>query len=580
MYLFENPVLQREMLVNLRMGRAFILLLLYQALLAVLVYFAWPQETRLEANPEAGRALVNMFFLGQYVLSALMTPSFAAATITGEKERKTYEMLLASPLKPAAICLGKMLASLSHLVLLIVASLPIAVLCMPLGGVDYSEILAAFLGLLLSVITFGMISIACSSYFSRTPAALVASYLIILPLALGAIWAWQGLEGDGQLRLTLTLTVLPLICGLIIASLFMNTSARLLNPPDVGSEGKEVVDLEEEAKEAVGLVIQRDQFPDRLFAPPKSNELMPENSNPIYHKEIHSEIFSQGTLMLRLVIQISMLLALPIMAICLFIWPQLADWYIGYVALFNVLVGPVFSAGSVTSERERQTLDLLLTTTVTPWQILWGKLIASLRISSVLTLFLAWPLVLATVMVKDYWENIFAVFAYVGIILTTCLMTAIVGMFCSVIFRKTTISLTTTYMVLLILFVAPLAGSFFLKVFYPTNFRNVAAVSQPAEIRGAENASGEPQFVDEPTFSLAGNLPASPIEFVSVVSPFAAATSVPMQALNVDRDEPRFSLYPENWGFVLSYFFSSFCVIGILMLLMIWLFNSRWRVSQ
>ena len=443
MYLFENPVLQREMLVNLRMGRAFILLLLYQALLAVLVYFAWPQETRLEANPEAGRALVNMFFLGQYVLSALMTPSFAVATITGEKERKTYEMLLASPLKPAAICLGKMLASLSHLVLLIVASLPIAVLCMPLGGVDYSEILAAFLGLLLSVITFGMISIACSSYFSRTPAALVASYLIILPLALGAIWAWQGLEGDGQLRLTLTLTVLPLICGLIIASLFMNTSARLLNPPDVGSEGKEVVDLEEEAKEAVGLVIQRDQFPDRLFAPPKSNELMPENSNPIYHKEIHSEIFSQGTLMLRLVIQISMLLALPIMAICLFIWPQLADWYIGYVALFNVLVGPVFSAGSVTSERERQTLDLLLTTTVTPWQILWGKLIASLRISSVLTLFLAWPLVLATVMVKDYWENIFAVFAYVGIILTTCLMTAIVGMFCSVIFRKTTISLTT-----------------------------------------------------------------------------------------------------------------------------------------
>ena len=59
--------------------------------------------------------MVNRFFLGQYVLESLMAPSFAAGTITGEKERKTYEMLLASPLPPTAIVLGKLLASLSHL---------------------------------------------------------------------------------------------------------------------------------------------------------------------------------------------------------------------------------------------------------------------------------------------------------------------------------------------------------------------------------------------------------------------------------------------------------------------------------
>ena len=66
--------------------------------------------------------------------------------------------------------------------------------------------------------------------------------------------------------------------------------------------------------------------------------------------------------------------------------------------LFNMLVGPVFSAGSVTSERERQTLDLLLTTLVTPWQMLWGKLLSGLRVSSVLTSFLLWPVLLACVM--------------------------------------------------------------------------------------------------------------------------------------------------------------------------------------
>ena len=70
-----------------------------------------------------------------------------------------------------------------------------------------------------------------------------------------------------------------------------------------------------------------------------------------------------------------------------------------------MLVGPVFSAGSVTSERERETLDLLLTTILSPWQILWAKLISGLRVSSVLTMFLLWPLLLACVMVSFYWTQ-------------------------------------------------------------------------------------------------------------------------------------------------------------------------------
>lgn len=591
MYLVENPVLQRELLVNLRMKRAFVLLLAYQVLLAAVVYFAWPAEGRLEANPEAARELVNMFFLGQYVLASLMAPSFAASAITGEKERKTYEMLLASPLRPAAIALGKIFASLAHLALLVVASLPIVVLCLPLGGVDYTEVLAAYLALLLSILTFGMISIACSSYFNRTSAALVASYLLILPLALGGVLAWKGLESNGQLRLTLTLTALPLICATITGALFANTSARLLNPPDVGSEGKEVVDLEEEAREAVGLVIQRDQFPDRLFAPPKSDELMPENSNPVYHKEIHSEIFSQGTLMLRLVIQISMLLALPIMAICLFVWPTLSDWYIGYVAVFNVLVGPVFAGGAITSERERQTLDLLLTTTITPWQILWGKLIASLRISSVLTLFLAWPLLLAAVMVQDYWVNLFAVLAYVGIILATCLTTAMVAMFCSVVFRKTTMSLTTAYLALMVLFLAPLAIVFFVQVFIaPRSAVRVAdtvastqALPEDALPSGQSSIALRGGREDLDNFNANRPVTLSSVRLLGIASPFAAASSVPMTALHPVESNSRRAvpdLYEHDWNFVITYFITTLLLNSSLMLLMIWLFNSRWRVSQ
>jgi ABC-type transport system involved in multi-copper enzyme maturation permease subunit len=548
MYVLENPVLQRELLVNLRMVRAFVLLFVYQALLGAVVYFAWPQDTHLDltANSENARqtrALVDLFFIGQYVIASMMAPSFAAGSITGEKERHTYEMLLASPLRPAAIVLGKLIAALTHLAVLIFASLPIVMLCLPLGGVHLSELLAAYLALILSVITFGMISVACSAFFQRTSAALVVSYLLILPLViLGAIF-WLQMAPYGDFRLWLIVFVLPAIAAAACLALFFNTSALLLHPPDVGSEGKDVVDLEQEAQQAVGLVIQRDQFPDKLFAPPKRDDLMEDDANPVYDKEIRSEIFSQGTLMLRLVIQVSMVLAIPFMAACLYIYPKFAAWYISYVVVFNMLVGPVFSAGSVTSERERETLDLLLTTIITPWQILWGKLIAGLRVSSVLTLFLVWPVLLACAMVRDYWTNLPAVGAFLSIILLTCLTTAMLALFCSVMFRTTSASLMTTYLVIILLFCAPLAINFFAQTF----------------------------FQDHP------NTPY--IAWLGVASPFSAAFAIPLDiSLGTEVSTP--GELTGNWPLYALYVLFTLAMNGLLLLVMMWQFSTRWRVAS
>ena len=457
MYFTENPVLQRELLVNLRTGRAFVLLAAYQILLAAVVLLAWPSDARLDltTSPPSARRLVDLFFLGQYVIASLMAPTFAAGAVTGEKERMTFEMLLASPLRPVAIVIGKMVASLTHIGMLILASLPIIVLCLPLGGVSLFEVLAAYLGLIVSVVLFGAIGVACSSYFSRTSASLVVSYLIILPLVMGGVLFWRSLEGSGELRLKLMLLVVPAYALTAVFLLCGNAAGRMLYPPDIGSEGKEVVDPEAENRRAVGLVIQRDQFPDRLFAPPKKQTLMADGANPVYDKEIHSEIFSQGTLMLRLVIQISILLAIPLMAWLLFYETQRCGWFVVYVVVFNMLVGPVFLAGSISGERERQTLDLLLTSTITPWQILWGKLLVGFRISLVLTCFLLWPLLLAAVLVDSFWSNWMSVLLMFAIVLMVCITNGVIAMFCSAFARKTSVALITTYTMILLLYSFP-----------------------------------------------------------------------------------------------------------------------------
>ena len=217
MYLLENPVLQRELLVNLRMLRGFVLLFAYVAMLGLVVYVAWPSTTRLDltTSPAEARQLVNLFFLGQYVLLSLMAPSFAAGTITGEKERRTYEMLLASPLRPEAIVLGKLLASLSHLAVLVFASLPIVMLCLPLGGVSPYEVLATYIAMAASVVAFGMICVTLSSFFTRTIAALVVSYLLILPMVLFGVLFYKAAEEAAEFRLVVLAFVIPAGCAAV-----------------------------------------------------------------------------------------------------------------------------------------------------------------------------------------------------------------------------------------------------------------------------------------------------------------------------------------------------------------------------
>jgi ABC-type transport system involved in multi-copper enzyme maturation permease subunit len=544
MYLLENPVLQRELLVNLRMVRAFVLLLAYVGMLGLVVYVAWPSQPRLDltTRPKEAERLVNLFFLGQYVLMALIAPSFAAGTITGEKERRTYEMLLASPMRPGAIVLGKLVAALCHLGVLVFASLPIVMLCLPLGGVSLYEVLVTYLAMAASIITFGMICVTASSYFTRTIAALVVSYLIILPLALVFILFYAACEG--MPRLVIAGVFFPPACITACVILFGATSRRLLHPPDVGAEAKEVVDADFEQRKAVGMVIRSDQFPDLLFAPPKRVDLMADHVNPVYDKEMRSELFGQGTLMLRLVIQLSMFLALPLMAVCLYMLPGLAAWYTCYVVLFNMLVGPVFSAGAMTSERERQTLELLLCTTVSPWQILSAKLYSGLRISCVLTSFLVWPLLLGWLLPPwTYGKDSTAILGYLGIIALTSLTTTNLAMFCSVVMRRTSVSMMTTYLVLMVLFAAPLAAKLFGDVFF--------------------QGGGSAQIYYW-------------IQHSTLTSPLAAAFSLPLSLR--DQGHTGASTW---WTYTTPAFFAFYGLLNAgLMGTMLWMFNMRWRVSS
>ncbi len=90
MFFRENPVLIRELMVNLRTPRAFVLQFVYVVFLGVIVYFYWPggSDATRQVSSGVARRLFELFFLGQFFLVALVAPTFAAGSITGEKERE------------------------------------------------------------------------------------------------------------------------------------------------------------------------------------------------------------------------------------------------------------------------------------------------------------------------------------------------------------------------------------------------------------------------------------------------------------------------------------------------------------
>ena len=228
-------------------------------------------------------------------------------------------------------------------------------------------------------------------------------------------------------------------------------AGRMLYPPDVGSEGNEVIDLETRGRRGGRFGHPAGSVSRSIVRPAEERRDDGRRANPVYDKELHSEIFSQGTLDAAAGDPDQHSAGDPDDGrVSCSSSNNTRAWFGVYVIVFNMLVGPSFLAGSITSERERQTLDLLLTTPLSPTQILWGKFVVRFRITLVLTSFLLWPLVLGAALNNSFWSNGLTVCCMFLIVAVVCLVNCVVALTSSMFCRKTSIALLTTYAVLLL----------------------------------------------------------------------------------------------------------------------------------
>ena len=195
-----NPIIVKELRSRMRGARAFLTLtgillfmggvsyLLYRMALATSTYSSAP------LSPQIGQSLFITLAFIELLMVCTIAPAVTAGAISGEQEKLTYEMLLATPLRPASVLWGKLISALSYVLLLIFAAVPMASLFFIFGGVTTRDMLKALFIVIVIAVAFGVLGLFMSALLKRTSRATVLSYMIVALLSFGTIFVYVALS--------------------------------------------------------------------------------------------------------------------------------------------------------------------------------------------------------------------------------------------------------------------------------------------------------------------------------------------------------------------------------------------------
>jgi ABC-type transport system involved in multi-copper enzyme maturation permease subunit len=135
--------------------------------------------------PAIGAMLFSALAAGSVLLLGFITPALTTGAISGERERRTLDLLLVTRASELGITAGKLAGSLVYVFFLLAASLPAFGVVYLFAGVPL-----AYIGLTLLVATavalaHASLGLLLSAVFKRSALASVLAYLIVTVLVFG-----------------------------------------------------------------------------------------------------------------------------------------------------------------------------------------------------------------------------------------------------------------------------------------------------------------------------------------------------------------------------------------------------------
>jgi ABC-2 type transport system permease protein len=188
----SNPIVAKELRSRMRTIRSPLAITGYVLVLGGL---GWAAFANMAASAQGsfgqaatyGQSLFVFLVFVQVIVLTFLTPAFTAGAISGERERQTIDLLFVTRLRPVAILWGKLVASMSFVVLLLLLSVPIFSMVFLFGGIELDQVVTAFLLTAVCALTLGALGLFCSTLTSRTLFATVSAYLAALLLVFGTV---------------------------------------------------------------------------------------------------------------------------------------------------------------------------------------------------------------------------------------------------------------------------------------------------------------------------------------------------------------------------------------------------------
>lgn len=198
-----NAVYAKESKLRVRNVKFALTVLFYNLILIGIAIFGFEIafNVNLQGQIDYSNAIGLYVFL--IVIEAFMVmflvPAYTAGSIAGEREKQTLEILLTTTLKPRQIVWGKLLSSISMVLLLIVSTLPTISIVFTIGGVGLLDLLEFVVVVFVFAILTGSIGVWASVMIKRTVPATVFTYGGIVILCgvtvaiVGVVWIIKNL---------------------------------------------------------------------------------------------------------------------------------------------------------------------------------------------------------------------------------------------------------------------------------------------------------------------------------------------------------------------------------------------------
>lgn len=478
------PIIRREFLAILRTPRAVLAIVVAAACFALLVLWRWPAAGLVDLSGTQSRDVFRLFALGLLVGVLLLVPAFPATSIVRERRQGTLLLLLNSPLSPASIYFGKLVAMLLFAGLLACTSLPAVAACYAMGGLDLGRdvfMVYAVLGLLtVECIALGLL---VSTFAQSTDAAVRLTYAAVFALCcltLGPYVLFQGQAGWKAEAATLLRRFSPLpvmlhlvgqgaagsqgllerdsgagmffLCGSLFTLGVMAATLLTFNQRMFDRSRSQGTITDEQS----GLVqwVRRVFF---LVDPQRRVAGIPDFLNPVLVKEFRTRRFGRIHWLLRLIAVCAVVSLLLTFAAT----TGTLDWGVetigGAMVLLQValvvLITPSLASGLISSEIESRGWELLRMTPLSGLRIVTGKL-ASVVLTTLLVLLATAPGYIVMIFIRPtMWLQIYLVMiCLVLTALVTLSISAAVGSWLS----HTATATVATYGVLMALFLGPL----------------------------------------------------------------------------------------------------------------------------